>query len=148
MLVFINDVRALGLPTAQGLTFTVGYYWDRNDESRAFADRFFEKVKQRPSMVQAGAYSATMHYLKAVEAVGSEDSTAVAEWMKANPINDFFAQNGTIRADGRMVYDTYLVRAKAPEASTDDWDLMEVLRTIPGEESFMPLDLSTCSLVK
>ncbi len=148
MLVFITDVKALGLPTAQGLTFTVGYYWDRNDESRAFADRFLEKTNQRPSMVQAGTYSATMHYLKAVEAVGSEDATAVSEWMKANPVNDFFAENGVIRQDGRMVYDTYLVRAKKPEDSTNDWDLMEVVRTIPAAESFMPLEQSTCNLVK
>ena len=148
MLVFLNDVKALGLDTAQGLTFTVSYYWDRDDDSREFADRFLEKTGQRPSMVQAGAYSATMHYLKAVEAVGSEDATAVAEWMKANPVDDFFARGGQIREDGRMVLDTYLVRAKAPGESADEWDLMEVLRTIPGEESFIPLAESTCELVQ
>ena len=148
MLVFINDVKALGLQTAKGLTFTVSYYWDRDDESRAFADRFYEKVNQRPSMVQAGAYSATMHYLKAVEAVGSEDAKAVTDWMKANPVNDFFAKNGVIREDGRMVLDAYLVQAKSPEESNGDWDLMKVVRTIPGKEAFMPIEDSTCDLVK
>ena len=148
MLVFLNDVKALGLQTTQGLTFTVSYYWDRDDESRAFADRFFERTKQRPSMVQAGAYSATMHYLKGVEAVGSEDAAAVSKWMRDNPVNDFFAKNGKIREDGRMELDTYLVRAKKPEDSKNDWDLMEVLRTIPASEAFMPLERSTCPLVK
>lgn len=148
MLVFLNDVKALGLDTAQGLTFTVSYYWDRDDESRAFADRFLERTGQRPSMVQAGAYSATTHYLKAVEAVGSEDATKVSEWMRANPVNDFFSKNGQIREDGRFITDTYLVRAKAAAESQNDWDLMDVVRTIPGGDSFMPLDLSTCDLVK
>lgn len=148
MLVFINDVKALGLETAQGLTFTEGYYWDRNAESRAFADRFFEKTKQRPSMVQAGAYSATMHYLKAVEAVGSEDATAVTAWMKANPVNDFFAKDGKIREDGRLVYDNYLLTAKKPSESKDPWDLMSVVRTIPGKDVVMPLHKSTCYLVR
>jgi len=148
MLVFLNDVKALGLETAQGLTFTEGYYWDRTDQSRAFADRFYAKVQQRPSMVQAGAYSATMHYLKAVEAVGSEDATKITAWMKANPINDFFATNGRIREDGRMIYDNYLVEAKKPEESKDPWDLMKVLRAIPAAEVAMPLSDSQCYLVK
>ncbi|WP_201741943.1 ABC transporter substrate-binding protein [Mangrovicoccus ximenensis] len=147
MLVFINNVKALGLETAEGLTFTVGYYWDRNDETRAFAERFFERTDQYPSMVQAGAYSATMHYLHAVEATGSEDAADAVAWMKSNPVNDFFAENGTIRADGRMVYDNYLVAAKAPSESSGDWDLMKVLRTIPGEEVVMPLEQSSCDLV-
>lgn len=148
MLVFINNVKALGLDTAQGLTFTVGYYWDRTDESRAFAERFYARTNLYPSMVQAGAYSAAMHYLQAVSAVGSEDATETVAWMKANPVNDFFAQNGTIRADGRMVYDNYLVAAKAPSDSVAPWDLMKVLRTIPGEDVVMPLEQSTCALVK
>jgi branched-chain amino acid transport system substrate-binding protein len=99
-------------------------------------------------MVQAGAYSATMHYLKGVQAVGSDDAQKVADWMKANHINDFFAKDGVIRADGRMVHDMYLVEAKKPEESKNEWDLMKVLRTIPGNEVFQPLDKSTCRLVK
>ena len=148
MLVFITDVKALSLPVAQGLTFTVGYYWDRDDESRAFAKRYYEKMHAEPSMVQAGAYSATMHYLNAVKAVGSEDAQKVSDWMKANKINDFFAKNGVIRADGRMVHDMYLVQAKKPSESKGEWDLMKVLRTIPGDQAFKPLADSTCPLVK
>lgn len=148
MLVFINDVKALGLPTAQGLTFTTGFYWDRTDDTRAFSERFFERTNQYPSMVQAGAYSATMHYLDAVQAVGSEDAGEVVAWMKANPVHDFFAENGVIREDGRMVYDNYLVQAKAPSESTGPWDLMQVLRTIPGEDIVMPLAQSSCALVQ
>lgn len=148
MLVFINDIKALGLPVAQGLKFTDGYYWDRDDESRAFAKKYYARMKAQPSMVQAGAYSATMHYLKGVQAVGSDDAQKVADWMKANHINDFFAKDGVIRADGRMVHDMYLVEAKKPEESKNEWDLMKVLRTIPGNEVFQPLDKSTCRLVK
>lgn len=148
MLVFITDVKALGLDIAQGLTFTLGYYWDRDDESRAFADRYMAKTGARPSMVQAGAYSATMHYLKAVEAVGSEDADAVSKWMKEHPINDFFTKNGVIREDGRMVHDMYLAEAKAPSESKNDWDLVKILRTIPGDQAFMPLSESSCPLIK
>lgn len=148
MLVFINDIKALGLPTAQGLTFTDGYYWDRDDESRAFANKYYARMKAQPSMVQAGAYSATIHYLKGVQAAGSADAQKVTEWMKANHVNDFFAKDGVIRADGRMVHDMYLVEAKKPKESNSEWDLMKVLRTIPGDEAFLPLDQSTCKLVK
>lgn len=148
MLVFINDVKALGLQVAQGLTFTDGYYWDRDDESRAFAKKYFAKMNAQPSMVQAGAYSATMHYLNAVKAVGSEDAQKVSDWMKANKINDFFAKNGTIRPDGRMVHDMYLVQAKKPAESKNEWDLMKVVRTIPGDQAYKPLAESTCPLVK
>lgn len=148
MLVFINDVKALGLNVAQGLKFTTGFYWDRDDASRAFSKKYFARTNAEPSMVQAGAYSATMHYLKAVAAVGSADAEKVSAWMKANRINDFFAQNGVIRADGRMVHDMYLAEAKKPSESKGEWDLMKILRTIPGEEAFKPLAESTCPLVK
>jgi len=148
MLVFLTDVKALGLPVAQGLKFTTGFYWDRDDASRAFAKKYYARTKAQPSMVQAGAYSATMHYLNAVKAVGSDDTEKVSEWMKANPINDFFAKNGVIRADGRMVHDMYLAQAKKPSESTNEWDLMTILRTIPGDEAYKPLSESTCSLVK
>lgn len=148
MLVFINDVKALGLPVAQGLKFTTGFYWDRDDESRAFSSKYHARMKAEPSMVQAGAYSATMHYLKGVAATGTDDAGKVTEWMKANPVNDFFAKNGVIRPDGRMVHDMYLVEVKTPDESTGEWDLMKVLRTIPGDQAFRPLDQSTCRLVK
>lgn len=148
MLVFIYDVKALGLKTAKGMKFTTGFYWDRDDQTRAFAKRYFERTNRQPSMVQAGAYSATMHYLKAVQAVGSEDAEKVTAWMKANKINDYFAKDGYIRADGRMIHDMYLAQAKSPEESKGEWDLMKILRTIPGEQAFKPLSESTCPLVK
>ncbi len=148
MLVFITDVKALGLKVAQGLKFTTGFYWDRDEESRAFSKKYYARNNAQPSMVQAGAYSATLHYLNAVKAVGSEDAAKVSEWMKANPVNDFFAKNGVIRADGRMVHDMYLAEAKAPAESKNEWDLMKILRTIPGNEAFKPLADSTCTLVK
>lgn len=148
MLVFITDVKALGLKVAQGLKFTTGFYWNRDDASRAFSEKYFARMNAQPSMVQAGAYSATMHYLKAVKAVGSTDAAKVTEWMKANPIHDFFASNGVIRPDGRMVHDMYLAEAKAPSDSKNEWDLMNILRTIPGDEAFKPLSESTCRLVK
>ncbi|WP_454914780.1 ABC transporter substrate-binding protein [Xanthobacter sediminis] len=148
MLVFITDVKALGLDVAQGLKFTTGFYWDRDDASRAFARKYYERTKAEPSMVQAGAYSATMHYLKAVKAVGSTDAGQVAQWMRDNHINDFFATNGVIRADGRMVHDMYLAEAKTPAESKGEWDVMKILRTIPGDEAFKPLADSACPLVK
>ena len=148
MLVFITDVKALGLPIAQGMKFTTGYYWDRDDESRAFAKKYYARTKAQPSMVQAGAYSATLHYLNAVKATGTVDAAKVTEKMKATPVNDFFAKNGVIRADGRMVHDMYLVEAKKPADSKNEWDLMKVLRTIPGAEAYKPLEQSTCPLVK
>lgn len=147
MLVFISDVKALGLDVAQGLTFTSGFYWDMNDETRAWSDRFYDSMNARPTMVQAGTYSAVTHYLKAVEAVGNENAAEVTAWMRSNPINDFFAKNGTIREDGRMVHDMYLVQVKTPAESTSDWDLLKVLRTIPGVEAFNSLENSTCDLL-
>jgi branched-chain amino acid transport system substrate-binding protein len=148
MLVFIHDVKAIGLDIAQGMQFTTGFYWDMNDETRAFAKRFYAKIGTMPSMVQAGAYSATTHYLRAVKAVGSDDAAKVTHWMKDNPINDFFAKDGRIREDGRMVHDMYLAVAKTPAESKADWDLMKIVRTIPGEQAFKPLAESTCKLVK
>lgn len=148
LLVFLHDIKGLGLQAAQGLQFTTGFYWDRNDETRAWSKRYFERQKSMPSMVQAGAYSATMHYLQAVKAVGRDDPDAVAAKMKETPINDFYAKNGRIRADGRMVYDMYLAQAKTPAESKGDWDLLKILETIPGSEAYRPLSQSECPLVK
>lgn len=148
MLVFITDVKALGLPVAQGLKFTTGFYWDRDPESRAFAMRYYARMKAMPSMVQAGAYSATMHYLAGVKATGSKDAATVTAWMKANPVNDFFAHGGQIRPDGRMVHDMYLAEVKTPAESKGEWDLMKILRTIPGDQAYKPLEQSTCKLIK
>jgi branched-chain amino acid transport system substrate-binding protein len=147
LLLFLSDVHALGLDVAQDLVLTTGFYWDMNDETRAWSERFNERAGQMPTMVQAGVYSAVLHYLNAIKEAGSDDAKAVVEQMKATPVNDFFAKNGTIRDDGRMVHDMYLARVKSPDESTGEWDYYEILRTIPGDQAFLPLSESTCSLV-
>ena len=147
-LMFINDVHALGLKQGQGMVFATAFYWDRTPESRTWARRYFEKMKKMPSMVQAGDYSAVTQYLKAVQAAGSDDGLAVAKQLKSMPINDFFAQNGKVREDGRMVHDMYLVEVKKPDESKYPWDYYKVLSTVPGDKAFRPLSKSTCKLVK
>lgn len=148
MLVFLTDLKALGLPIAKGLNFTTGFYWDYNDETRAFANRFMERHNAMPTMIQAGVYSAVTQYLKAVEATQSDDPKTVRKWMGENKINDFFAKDGYIREDGRMVHTMYLAEVKKPEDSQSTWDLAKVQREIPGEEAYMPLEKSTCPLIK
>lgn len=149
LLVFLTDIKGMGLPVAQGLMFTDGFYWDRTDDTRAFAKRWGARNNgAMPTMVQAGAYSATMHYLKAVAAAGTEDADAVAAKMKELEINDFFATKGKIRADGRMVHDMYLAEAKKPSESTGPWDLLKINAVIPGDQAFRPLSESVCPLVK
>lgn len=148
LLVFITDIKAIGLPAAQGTRFVTGWYWDMNDESRAWANRYFERTKRMPTMVQAGIYSSTYQYLKAVEATGSDDPQVIREQMIKTPINDMFAKNGRVRVDGRMVYDMYLAQVKTPEESKGEWDLFKILSTIPADEAFLPLSESKCKLVK
>jgi branched-chain amino acid transport system substrate-binding protein len=147
LLMFLTDVDALGLDVAQNLVLTTGFYWDMNDETRAWSQRFNERVGQMPTMVQAGVYSAVTHYLNAIKETGSDQAKAVVDQMKAMPVNDFFAKNGKIREDGRMVHDMYLARVKTPDESTGRWDYYEILRTIPGDQAFLPLEESTCALV-
>ncbi|MGB0660102.1 MAG: ABC transporter substrate-binding protein [Mangrovicoccus sp.] len=145
LLMFITDVHALGLETAQGIQLTTGFYWDANDETRAFSERFSERMNgAKPTMVQAGVYSSLMHYLKGVDATGTDDTDTVMAWMQENPINDFFAKNGQIRTDGRMVHDMYLARVKSPSESEGPWDYYDIVRTIPGEEAYGTLEESTC----
>ncbi|MCC6209425.1 MAG: ABC transporter substrate-binding protein [Burkholderiales bacterium] len=148
LLVFINDIHSLTLQTTQGMLLTEAYYWDLNDETRKWARRFFEKMKKMPNMAQAGLYSSVTHYLKAVQAAGTDDTAAVMAKMKATPINDFFAKNGRIRADGRMVHDMYLFEVKKPSESKYPWDYYKLKATIPGNEAFLPLSRSACPLVK
>jgi branched-chain amino acid transport system substrate-binding protein len=148
LLVFITDINSLGLETSQGMMLTTGFYWDRDDETRAWSKRFGERHKNMPTMGQAGVYSALMHYFKAVDKAGTDDSAAVMKAMKSLPINDMFAKGGYIRDDGRMVHDMYLVQVKKPAESKGPWDYYKVLRTIPGDEAYMSLDKSTCKLVK
>tara|TARA_R110002126_G_scaffold291797_1_gene458859 strand:- start:10503 stop:11708 length:1206 start_codon:yes stop_codon:yes gene_type:complete len=148
MLVFLTDLYALGLDVAQGLTYTTGFYWNYNDETREFSKRFKERHGTMPTMIQAGIYSATTHYLKAIEATGTDDSVTVRKWMGENAINDFFAKDGKIREDGRMMHTMYLAKVRAPGDTDDADDVSEVIREIPAEEAFMPLAKSTCALVK
>ena len=148
LLMFISDVHSLGLKATQGMYLTTGFYWDRNDETRAWSKRFFAKRNRMPTMVQAGDYSAVYHYLKAVKAVGTDDTKAVMAKMKATPINDFFAKNGKIRVDGRMVHDMYLAQVKKPEESKYPWDYYHIRQVIPADQAFMPLSKSVCPLVK
>jgi branched-chain amino acid transport system substrate-binding protein len=145
---FISDVHALGLNTAQGISFIEGFYWDQNDETRAFAKRFFEQRKAMPTALQAGVYSSVMHYLKAIEAAGTDEAKAVSAKMRALPVNDFFAKNGKVREDGRMVHDMLLVQVKKPSESKGPWDYYTILETVPGDQAFLPLDKSECTLVK
>jgi branched-chain amino acid transport system substrate-binding protein len=148
LLMQITDVHSLGAKATQGLILTDAFYWDRDDESRAFSKRFNEKVGHMPTMIQAGLYSATMHYLKAIEAIGTDEAPKVMEQMRAMPINDFFAKGGKIRIDGRMVHDMYLFEVKKPEESKGEWDLYKLIATVPGDEAFRPLDKGGCPLVK
>lgn len=147
LLIYINDVHSLGLRAAQGMLLTEGFYWDMDDETRAFSRRFFERVGKMPNMSQAGVYSSVTRYLKAVEAAGTDETAAVMRAMKGAPINDFFARNGRIREDGRMVHDMYLFEVKQPSESSGPWDLYKLVRTIPGDEAFQPLQSSRCPLV-
>ncbi len=147
LLMFISDVHSLGLKATQSMYLTEGFYWNLNDDTRAWSKRFFDQHKRMPTMVQAGQYSSTMHYLKAVKALGSDDTAKVMAQMKKTPVNDFFAKNGTIRADGRMVHDMYLLQVKKPSESTTPWDYYNVRATIPAAEAFQPLAASTCPLL-
>ena len=149
LLVFVNDVHALGLRTAQGLVFTESFYWDRTDASRAFAKRFAPQSRgNMPSMVQAGVYGAVTHYLKAVEAARSDaDGKAIVARMKDTPTDDPLFGKGMIRADGRKIHDMYLLEAKKPEESKHAWDYMKIRATIPAAEAFRPLKEGGCPLV-
>lgn len=148
LLVFDTDIKAMGLDLAKGLSYTTAYYWDYDDQTRGFARRFFDRHKSMPTMNQAGAYSAAMHYLRSVKAIGSLDTEKVMAEMKSKPIDDFFARGGTIRADGRMVHDMYLVEVKTPVQSKEPWDIAKVLQVIPGKEAFAPLEASSCPYLK
>jgi branched-chain amino acid transport system substrate-binding protein len=148
LLVFINDVHSLTLNTTQGMLLTEAYYWDLNDDTRKWARRFFEKMKKMPNMVQAGLYSSVTHYLKAAQAAGTDDTAAVMAKMKSTPVNDFFAKNGRIREDGRMVKEMYLFEVKKPGESKYPWDYYKLKATIPADEAFLPLSKSACPLVK
>ena len=146
LLVFITDVHSLGLYAAQGLELTSAFYWDQSDQTRAWSTRFYARVRQMPTMVQAGVYSAVHHYLEAVNALGTKDPDKVMAMMQETPINDFMTENGQLRKDGRVMRDLYLFAVKTPQESKGEWDYFKQLRTIPAEEAFRPLDAGGCPL--
>ena len=148
LLIFITDIHSLGLKTAQGLIFTAAFYWDLNDGTRAWSDRFMKATGRRPSMVQAGVYSGVLHYLKAVEALKSaKDGKAVVAKMKEMPTDDPFFGKGEVRADGRKTHDMYLFEVKKPEELKGPWDYYKLLVTIPADKAFRPLNEGGCPLV-
>ena len=148
LLVFINDIHSLGLKTTQGMYLTDSWYWNRDADTRAWSRKFFEKVKRMPSSIQAGDYSATLQYLNAVKATGSDDSDKVLAQMKKTPVNDIFAKGGFIRGDGRMVHDMYLMQVKTPDKSTEPWDYYNVVQTFKGEQAWTTKAESKCALWK
>jgi branched-chain amino acid transport system substrate-binding protein len=148
LIAFISDIHSLGLKDAQGLMLTEAFYWDLDDATRAWSQRFYQRNKRMPSMTQAGAYSAVTHYLKAVKAVGSKDADKVMAQMRATPINDFMTHDGTLRIDGRVLRDMYVFQVKKPDESKGEWDLYKLVATIPAAEAFRPLSDGGCPLVK
>ncbi|WP_315740577.1 MULTISPECIES: ABC transporter substrate-binding protein [unclassified Bradyrhizobium] len=147
LLMTLSEVHGLGLEAAQGLILTEGFYWDRDDKSRAFSERFMKRTGRMPSMIHAGTYSATMSYLKAVKAAGTKDSDAVAAKLKELPVDDAFAQ-GKVLANGRMVHDMYLFEVKKPSESKKPWDYYKQLATVPGDKAFFTAKESGCPLTK
>jgi branched-chain amino acid transport system substrate-binding protein len=148
LLVFIADIHSLGLQAAQGMYLTAAFYWDLNDQTRAWSKKFAERYPKVPTMIHAGTYGAVMHYLKAVAAAGTDDGGAVAAKMKEMPVDDFMTTGGVIRADGRLVRDMYLFQVKAPSESKGRYDYYKLVTTIPAEKAFRPLDAGGCPLTK
>lgn len=148
LLVWITDIDSMGLSTAQGLVLTNAFYWDRDEETRAFSKRFFAKMKRMPHMGDAGDYSSTMHYLNAIKAAGTDDAKTVMAKMREMPVNDFFAKNGRVREDGRFIHDMYVYEVKKPSESKYAWDYYKLRSVIPGDEAFRPVSESKCPLVK
>jgi branched-chain amino acid transport system substrate-binding protein len=148
LLVFIADIHSLGLKTTQGMYLTDSWYWNRDAETRAWSRKFFEKMKRMPSSIQAADYSATLQYLNAVKAIGTDDADKVLEHMRKTKINDVFAKGGYIRPDGRMVHDMYLMQVKSPDKSTEPWDYYNVVETMKGEAAWTTKAESKCALWK
>jgi branched-chain amino acid transport system substrate-binding protein len=147
LLVLITDIHALGLKAAQGLALTTSFYWDMDEQTRAWSKRYYEKMRKMPTMWQAGVYSSVMTYLNAIKAAGTDDPLKVTAEMRAHPINDFFSRNGKLREDNLMVHDLVLVQVKKPEESKEPWDYYKILAHIPGDQAFGPPD-PACPLIK
>jgi branched-chain amino acid transport system substrate-binding protein len=148
LLVFISDVHSMGLQTAQGLKFATAFYWDRDEESRAWSKRFMARHGKMPTMAQAGVYSAIRHYLKAIDAAGTDEAKAVMAKMREIPVNDFYAKNAHLREDGRLVHDMYFAEVKKPSESKEPWDDYNILGTIPGATAFRSLADGGCPLAQ
>jgi branched-chain amino acid transport system substrate-binding protein len=147
LLIQVTDTHSLGLATAQGMMLTDAFYWDRDEATRAFAKRFYDTMHLMPTMIHAGVYSEVTHYLKAVAAAGTDEGKAVVAKMRALPIDDFFVHHGTLRPDGRMVHDMYLMQVKAPAESKGEWDVYKLLATVPGDQAYRPVARGNCPLV-
>jgi branched-chain amino acid transport system substrate-binding protein len=147
LLIFISDIHSMELQAAQGLKFVTAFYWDRDDESRVWSRRFFEKQGRMPTMAQASVYSAVRHYIGAIAAAGTDEAKAVIAKMRAMPVNDFYVKNGHVRGDGRLVHDMFFAQVKTPSESTKPWDYYKILGTIPGDQAFRPLLDGGCPLV-
>ena len=148
LLMFINDIHSLTPALTQGMYLTDNWYWDQNEETRAFAKRYFSKMKKMPSSLQAADYSAALHYLNAVKAAGTDESEKVWEKFRSTKVNDMYAKNGTIRPDGRMVHDMFLMQVKTPAESKYPWDYFKVVAVIPGDQAFTTKAESKCSVWK
>ena len=147
LLVFISDVHSMELKAAQGLKFVTAFYWDRDEETRAWSKHFFVRLGRMPTMPQAGVYSAVRHYLGAIKAAGTDEARAVMAKMREMPVNDFYVKNGRLRQDGRLVHDMYFAQVKTPSESTGPWDYYKILGAIPGDQAFRPLAEGGCPLV-
>ena len=148
LLLTVAEVHGLGLEAAQGLVLTESYYWDLNDRTREFGERYFKRTGRMPNMIQAGTYSAVLSYLKAVKAAGTKDTEAVAAKLKELPVDDLFAQGGKVLPNGRMVHDLYLFEVKKPSESKRDWDFYNLLATVPGDTAYPTAANSGCPLTK
>ena len=148
LLAYIQDIDGIGLKYTHGMMLSSGFYWDLNDETRQWSERYYARFHSMPNMSQAGVYSSTMHYLQAVQKAGTTESGQVMQAMRDAPVNDFFAKNGVIRADGRMVHDMYLFEVKMPAESKRDWDIYKLVATVPGNTAYQPLAQSRCPMLK
>ncbi len=144
LLFTLAEVHGLGLQAAQGLTLTESFYWNRDDESREFGRRFFERTERMPNMIQAATYSGVLHYLKSVQEAGTDEGAAVAAKMKELPVEDVFARGASVQENGRLISDAYLMEVKRPDESTEPWDYFEVLSTVPGEDAYLSVEESGC----
>ncbi|MFJ3461654.1 ABC transporter substrate-binding protein [Achromobacter spanius] len=148
MIMFINDIHAMGLPAAQGMYLTDSWYWNASDETRAWSRKFFDRRQSMPSSLQAADYSAALQYLRAVKATGTDDADKVLAYLRENKLNDMYIKDGVVRPDGRVVHDMYLLQVKSPDQSKEPWDYFTVVQAIDGNEAFTKQSESRCALWK